>query len=82
MFSLTLSSLGHSYRKANHFIEAAKLLQKVCFSSLVMCLCEGQSLIKSIFPSFAQVAKEAIAQSLDPAKIKKIYILSALMVSQ
>ena len=41
VFSLTLCSLGHSYRKANHFIEAAKLLQKVCSSSLLdMCPCE------------------------------------------
>ena len=41
VFSLTLCSLGHSYRKANHFIEAAKLLQKVYSSSLLdMCPCE------------------------------------------
>ena len=35
-----------------------------------------------MYPSFFQVAKEATAQSLDPAKIKKIYVLSALMVGQ
>ena len=34
------------------------------------------------YASLLQVAKEATAQSLDPAKIKKIYVLSALMVSR
>ena len=31
--------------------------------------------------SHLQAAKEASSQSLDPAKIKKIYVLSALLVS-
>lgn len=42
------------YRKANHFIEAAKLL--------------------------TEAAKQASRQSLSPLKIKKIYVLAALLV--